>query len=344
MEKKTFRYLVFLITATGIVSLILLWFIKFPSSQAVELLSPLATGKIMDPTTDPLYGKIMSGHTVDKFPANDYFPNSLNIADKSDLGIDAEAYIAIDRDSRQILLGKNITKRLPIASLTKITTAIVSLENSSLDWKLVVSSASANIGEAAMGLASGEKISVEDALYGLLLPSGNDAAEALAEGIGKYKLGTPVNQTDGGGARGWFLKAMNEKAQGLGMFDTYFFNPSGLDEDKKEDNNFSTVLDLAALTNYALDNKTFAEMVDTREKDIPYKEGRHKAFYLYNILTLSDAYPGIKGVKPGISDLAGETLSSYIEKNGRRIIVIILGSQHTKDDVVKIYDRIFGKR
>ncbi len=320
-----------------------LWLVQFSHIQAVEFLSPLPSGKATPTVTDPFLDKVSKRHTVDKYSPSKYFPDSLTIVDDGkDWDIDAKAYIAIDRDSRKILVGKNITTRLPIASLTKIVTAIIALENGPLSLETAVSSEAASLGEATMGLSPGEKISVEEALYGMLLPSGNDAAETLAEGIGKYKLGTPIDEVDGGGAQKWFLDRMNEKVQSLGMLDTYFFNPTGLDGDNKERTNFSTVLDMAALTNYALSNNQFAKIVDTSEMIIPFKEGSHKAFDLYNILTFDSSFPGIKGVKPGISDFAQETLSSYIEKDGRRIIAVIFGSLHTKDDVVKIYKRIFA--
>ena len=318
------------------------WFAKFPTTQAAEILSPLP-GEVAIPTpVSTLYEKVMKSHTSDNLPKTKYFPENLGLADTSLADIEAEAYLAFDISARKILLGKNITLRLPIASLTKIATAIMALENANLSDELVVSLSAAKIGEATMGLTTGEIINVEEALYGLILPSGNDAAETIAEGIGKYKLGTEQSAVDGGGARGWFINKMNEKVQSLGLLDTYFFNPSGLDGDDESNTNFSTALDIMALTNYALDNGHFAKIASTLEMEIPYKENYHKAFYLYNILRFDESYPGLKGVKPGNSIFARETLSSYYEKDGRRIIVVILGSDHTKDDVIKIYDKIFG--
>lgn len=318
----------------------LFWRGRAQVGSAENLISPLGLGNQQPTPTNSLLEKITKSKTV-LLNSSKYFPQSWKIEDKSDLGLDAQAYIAIDRDTRNILLGKNITQRLPIASLTKIVTSIVALEDSPLDLELYVSSAAANIGEATMGLGSGERVSVEEALYGLMLPSGNDAAETLAEGVGKKALGTPQKDIDGGGARSWFIDKMNETVQKIGAGDTYFFNPTGLDGNSLSQTNFSTVLDMAVLTNYALDKGEFAKIADTKELLIPYKAGFHKAFYLYNILSLNDSFPGIKGVKPGISDLSGETLSSYVERGSRRIIVIILGSRHTKDDALKIYKEIF---
>lgn len=318
------------------------WSFRIPSIQAADLLSPVGVGK-REIKRDSLLERILSSKTTDHYPPSRYFPDTLKIEDKGTLDIDASAYIAVDRDTRKILLGKNLTKRLPIASLSKIATAMVALKTAPLDLELSVSSSAASVGEATMGLTSGDRIRVEEALYGLLLPSGNDAAETLAEGIGKYTLGTKQDEVDGGGARDWFIKEMNKTAQNIGLSDTYFFNPSGLDEDSLARSNFSSVLDLSALTTYALENSQFASIVNTKDIVLPESPGKHARLYLYNILRLDETYPGIKGVKPGISDFADETLSSYIERKGRRIIVIILGSHHTKDDVIAMYKQIFEK-
>ncbi|OGG14794.1 hypothetical protein A2773_06870 [Candidatus Gottesmanbacteria bacterium RIFCSPHIGHO2_01_FULL_39_10] len=328
--------------AFGLIGTIVYWGFNFSSTQAADILSPLP-GEVAIPTpVSTFYEKVMKSNTSDNLPKTKYFPENLSISDTSFADIEASAYLAFDLTARKILLGKNITSRMPIASLTKIATAIVAIENANLSDELVVSLSAAKIGEATMGLTNGEIINVEEALYGLMLPSGNDAAETIAEGIGKYKLGTEQSAVDGGGGRAWFIEKMNEKVQALGLLDTYFYNPSGLDGDDEGNTNFSTALDIMALTNYALDNGHFAKIASTLEMEIPYKENYHKAFYLYNILRFDESYPGLKGVKPGNSIFARETLSSYYEKDGRRIIVVILGSDHTKDDVIKIYDKIFG--
>jgi D-alanyl-D-alanine carboxypeptidase len=192
-----------------------------------------------------------------------------------------------------------------------------------------------------MGLTMGEKYTVLDLLYGAMLPSGNDAAETLAEGVGKHKLGISDSLVNGGNSRKYFISEMNRKAQNLGMLDTYFFNPTGLDGESLKKTSFSTVLDLLALGSYALENSTFKEIVKTRVHKIPYKEGYHKALYLENILQLSEVFPGIEGVKPGNSIFARETLMSYINRDGRKLLTVILGSPHTKDDVLKIYKKVF---
>lgn len=321
---------------------ILLYFeLKLKKDDGFFLLNPVAED-VFRKVSDPLFEHVLSSKTTDNYPPNSYFPINLQPLYQDNIDIDVWAYAVLDRKTKQLLYERNLTEEYPVASLTKVMTAIVALENAPLDLEFTVSSYAASIGEATMGLTSGERLTNLELLYGVLLPSGNDATEALAEGIGKYKKGLPANSVDGGGARQYFLDEMNRKAQRLGMYDTYFFNPTGLDEEAKEESSFSTPLDLLALGNYALENPTFARIVATRFIQFPYEEGKHKAFYLNNILQLEESFSGIKGVKPGVSVFAKETLLSYAERDGREIIVVILGSNHTKDDVIKIYERVFG--
>ncbi len=340
MKIAHFPFAIFLFSIVLIFGGVLLFLFHFPTTASDTLVSPLGVVHLVPSPVNGLLENILRKKTIDTSIPHEYFPDNYEILDASPIDITAAAYIALDRDSKRILVGKNISTRLPIASTTKILTAIVALENAPLNLSLSVSSQAAMIGEATMGLSSGERVTLEEALYGALLPSGNDAAETLAEGVGKLKLNTPQTDIDGGGARLWFIQRMNKKVQDIGLYDSYFFNPSGLDGDTFSSTNFSTVLDLAILTNYALTNKKFSEIVGTSEKIISYKEDFHKAFYLYNILNLDASYKGIRGVKPGISIFAKETLVSYLEKDGRRIIVVILGSDHTKDDVIAIYKKI----
>ncbi len=297
-----------------------------PQPKAAALVSPLP---------DDLEQRVAQEHfvldrkTLDQYPPNEYFPATPSAIFQEQIDVTAQAYAVMERKSGQLLIEKNIHQELPIASITKIMTALVTLENTFLDMEVSVSSPAAGIGEASMGLTSGEAVPVEQLLYGLLLPSGNDAAETLAQGLF--------------GGRTSFLYTMNRKAADLGMYDTFFYNPSGLDETTAQTSNFSTGLDLLALTNYAMKNEKFAEIVSTHYKDFPENPGKHKAYYLYNILQLDWAYPGVRGVKPGITDFAAETLVSYAELGGKQVIVVLLSSEQSRDDVIKIYDYIFAK-
>lgn len=294
--------------------------------NVLGLISPLADDYAKSATQ---YRFIFDQTTTNVYPPNEYFPRSTTPKFTEIPDIKADGFAVMERKSKELLLAKNITVEHPIASVAKIMTALVALESADLGDELKVSQHAADIGEAEMGLSAGELVTVEELLYGLMLPSGNDAAETLAEGLGSGRTS--------------FLIAMNEKAKTLGLYDTYFFNSTGLDGDTRETSSFSTALDLLALTNYALNNRHFAEIVSTYYKEIPYKEGKHKAFYLYNILQLDRNYPGIKGVKPGNTDFAKETLVSYAQNGGMELIMVLLGTENSRDEVVKLYDNIYKK-
>ncbi len=322
------------------VSCWMLLFIRSNKFNSSSVLSNKENNESNEPKI--LYQNILKFKTADNYPPNDLFPKNLDPKYKDNFDISAQAYAVMVRDSGELLYAVNATTRYPIASITKIMTSIIALENADLTSEFSVSPYVAKIGEASMGLTTGERLTLEDLLYGMMLPSGNDAAETVAEGVGiKYltRNNLPVDRRKG---REWFITEMNRKAQSLGMMDTYFFNPTGLDGETKGETSFSTALDFLALTNYALNNPTFAQIVQTKNYHIPYKENFHKEFYLENILKLDEAFKGIKGIKPGNSIFARETLVSYVERDGRKIIAVILGSNFTKDDILKIYKRIFS--
>lgn len=296
------------------------------SHDILGILTPLGD---VDTRLNDQLKQVEQKKSLENLPLDNYFPKNTKPTFELDFEINAKAYAVMERGSGELLLAKNLTKELPIASVTKIMTALVAIDHSDLDIELTVDLAAAKIGEATMGLSAGELVSVEKLLYGLMLPSGNDAAETLAQGLQ--------------GGRTNFLFMMNQKAQSLGMFDTFYVNPSGLDGKTLAETSYSTVFDQLALTNYALTKDKFAQIVSTYYKEFPYEEGKHKAFYLYNILQLDRSYPGIKGVKPGTTDFAQETLVSYAERDGKQVIVVLLGTQNSRDEVVKVYDWVFAK-
>lgn len=308
----------------GIVAIGAVFMLLPRHERAHEIISPLSQDAVLGAVQLETVKDI---HTVDHYPPNAYFPKRLIPTYQDTLDIPAKAYAVMDRDSGELLMARNLTTEMPIASVTKIMTTLVALEGVALDTEIQVSSSAASIGEATMGLSAGELVTVEDLLYGMMLPSGNDAAETITN---VYGYAT-------------YMLKMNEKAKSLGMLDTYFFNPSGLDGESIQKTNFSTPLDLLALTSYALNNQKFADIAKSHDHEIPYIEGKHKYFHLYNILLLDYAYPGVKGVKPGVTDFAGETLVSYAERGGKRLIVVLLGAQYTKDEVIKIYNHVFQK-
>jgi D-alanyl-D-alanine carboxypeptidase len=234
--------------------------------------------------------------------------------------ITAESAISYDLTDGKLIFAKNIKSKLPMASLTKIMTATIALQNMKPDTKLKVSQNAAQIGENSMGLTESEKLALSDLLYGLLLASGNDAAETIAE-----------ESTYG---RDLFVYMMNKKAEELGLTATRFTNPSGLEGDGSQ---YSTAYDLLVMTKYALENPIFAKIVSTYEHHIPYSQD-HKEFYLYNETNLLTSYPGVKGVKTGYTYEAGLCLVTYLEYGGHKIIAILLNAENRRQEMKDLLD------
>lgn len=234
--------------------------------------------------------------------------------------LQAKAAISYDLSENKLLYEKNENEKLPIASLTKVMTAIVALENQNESDVITVSKSAASIGEDSMGLSEGEKIELKYLMYGLFLQSGNDAAEAIAQ---SSKFG-----------REDFIHLMNKKAEDLGLSSTHFTNPTGLEGDG---NQYSTVHDLLIITRYALEKPTIKNVAQTYTYSIPYTS-THKAFDLYNETNLLTSYPGVKGVKTGYTEEAGLCLITYLEYKGHNIIAIVLNSPSRRDEMIKILD------
>lgn len=237
--------------------------------------------------------------------------------------IAGSAGVMVDADTGKILYGKEIDRRLPMASLVKIMTAVITLEHKSLSDYATVTAAADSVGENEMGVSEGEAYSIEELLYGLLLNSGNDAAYTLAENVA--------------GSSGEFVEWMNRKAGELGLKDTRFFDPSGLD-----DRSYTTVSDLAVLTQYAMRHKEFREIVATVEKELPYSD-LHKYLYLVNQTNLLTTYPGVIGVKTGYTEEAGLSLSTYAVNSGKKLVGIVLNSIDRKGDMVIMLDYGFSQ-
>ena len=233
--------------------------------------------------------------------------------------ISAKSALVYDLTDGKVLYEKNAREKLPMASLTKIMTAIVAMDHKRSDDMYNVYPESL-VGENVMGLTSGEILSLNELLHGLVLNSGNDAAEVIASNT--------MNRTD-------FIKAMNDKAKSLGLKDTNFTNPSGLEG---EGNQYTTSYDLLVITKYALNNyPEFAEVVSTPEYHMPATE-EHKAYDLYNETNLLTSYPGVKGVKDGFTDEAGLCLVTYLDYKDHKIIGVILGSQNRIAEMKELLD------
>lgn len=231
--------------------------------------------------------------------------------------------IAIDRNSSRILFEKNAYTKTPMASTTKIITAIIAIEKCKLDEIVEISSKAASINGSTLGITKGTNISIRDLLYGLMLRSGNDCAVAIAEHIG----GSLEN----------FSNIMNSKAKQIGLSNSNFVTPHGLDDP----NHYTTAYELAILTNYALNNKTFLEIVKTKTTTVNCGN---------NIKTISNTnellgnYEGVYGVKTGFTFGAGRCLVTACKRNNLDIIVVVLGADTKKirtTDSVKVLNYVF---
>jgi D-alanyl-D-alanine carboxypeptidase (penicillin-binding protein 5/6) len=234
----------------------------------------------------------------------------------------AESAILVDLNSGKLLFNKNSSDKREIASLVKIMTAVIALEHKNLDDKVLIPEDATTIGENSMGLTSGEVFTLEELLYGLIMDSGNDSAYAIARSTA--------------GDIGTFVKWMNIKAEELGLNDTKFFDPSGLDDSSK-----STAVDLVKLTRYALKNPKFKEIVATVQKELPASSD-HKYLPLYNQTNLLTTYPGVLGVKTGYTEEAGLCLVTYAKNDEKEVVGVVLDSVNRKGDMILMLDHGFS--
>ena len=221
----------------------------------------------------------------------------------------SKSIIAIDRKTLSILYEKNAYNKVPMASTTKIMTCIVALENSSLNDIVTVSKKAASVHGSTLGLITDMQISMNDLLYGLMLRSGNDCAIAVAEKIS----GSVEN----------FAILMNQKAKELGLENTNFVTPHGLDDE----NHYTTPYDLAILTDYALKNEKFKNIVATKTCTISFNG---YPCTISNTNELLGNLEGVYGVKTGFTFEAGRCLVSACKRNDLDIIVVVLGADTKK--------------
>ena len=223
--------------------------------------------------------------------------------------INSRAYVVLDRKTNTILVGSNEYSKKKMASTTKIMTAIIIIENYNLSETITISKKAGNTGGSRLGLKAGDKITVHDLLYGLMLRSGNDAAVALAE----YASGSIEE----------FSKLMNKKAWELNLTNTNFVTPHGLDQDE----HYTTAYELALLTNYALNNKTFSKIVGTKNFTVTIN-GYPKE--LLNTNELLGNFDGVYGVKTGFTNGANRCLVTACKRDNKDIICVVLGADTKK--------------
>ena len=235
--------------------------------------------------------------------------------------LSAQGALAVDLNSGVSLYEKNADQPLLPASTTKIITALVSLDTYNLDQVLTVGKGVAVDGQK-MGLYFGEQMTFENLLNGLLVYSANDAAETLAQ--------------DFPGGYDAFIAAMNQKAADLSMTNSHFDNPVGLDTDDQH----ATARDLVRASEVAMRNPEFAKIVGT--KSVTVKDVSGKSVYnLKNINELLGNVPGVMGVKTGWTENARENLVTYVERDGHKVIIAVLGSEDRFGETKELIDWIF---
>ena len=248
---------------------------------------------------------------------------SANVSDEPVLN--SRKCVVYDRISKTIIYGKNENVKSAMASTTKIMTAIVVLENTDLNQEVVVSKKAGGTGGSRLGLRAGDKVRIEDLLYGLMLRSGNDAAVALAEHVG-------------GSVQG-FVELMNNKAVALGLKCTHFVTPHGLDDS----NHYTTALELAKLSDYAMCNEKFAKIVGTKIATITVNGMPRQ---IANTNELLGVLNGVVGIKTGFTNNAGRCLATETKRNGMDIITVVLGADTKKfrtQDSVKLIEYTCAK-
>ena len=237
--------------------------------------------------------------------------------------VSSHSACVIDIDTGRILAAKKENEKSEPASITKIMTALIALENADIKKVVTIPSAAAGVEGSSIYIKAGEKYSLEDLLYGLMLRSGNDAATAIA--------------IDVAGSVDAFVEKMNQKAQELGCTGTHFNNPHGLPDEK----HYTTAHDMALITAAALRNDTFVKIVSTKNYTAePDGAGETRSWQNKNKLLWQ--YEGAIGVKTGYTKSAGKTYVGAAERNGIRIAVVVLGAKDMWGDAATLLGDAFA--
>ena len=238
-----------------------------------------------------------------------------------------ESMITIEASTGRILYAKDENKKLPMASTTKILTAIIAIENTKdIDKKHEIPKSAVGVEGSSIYLKKGEHLSIRELLYGLMLRSGNDSAVAIAEIVS--------------GSVEKFVQAMNKKCEKLGLTNTHIVTVNGL----HNENHYSSAADLAKLTAYALNNETFAEIVSTKEKCISAELDKKYGYrYLKNKNKLLNMIRGADGVKTGYTTKAGKCFVGSATRNGMKIICVVLNSKSTFNEAADLIEKAFAE-
>lgn len=239
--------------------------------------------------------------------------------------ISAKAAIIFNGETGEVIYEKNARERLPMASTTKIMSAVLALEQQGIDEEFTVDSEAIKVEGSSMGLREGDKVTLRALVCGMLLPSGNDAANAAAVRIS--------------GSKEKFVDMMNDKARELGLYDTHFVTPSGLDDDTDE--HYSTAFDMARLTAWALENEDFRSICSQQKMQVKFGNPPYDRWLTNtNKLLKQD---GVIGVKTGFTDKARRCLVSACQRDGCTLICVTLNAPDDWNDHMKLYNYSFGR-
>lgn len=238
--------------------------------------------------------------------------------------ISARSAVVICAETCEVVYSKNMNECLPMASTTKIMTAILALEYGADDCYLTVTEEMIAVEGSSMGLKDGDSVSLKTLVKGMLLKSGNDAANAVANIVA--------------GDIPSFVKMMNEKATAIGMYSTSFETPSGLDGD----NHYSTAFDMAILGAYAIKNPEFCSICSAESMVVYYGSSPYRRT-LTNHNKLLSMYEGAFGIKTGFTKKSGRCLVSAVKKDGKTLVAVTLNAPDDWNDHIKMYDYAFEK-
>ncbi|MBP3657180.1 MAG: D-alanyl-D-alanine carboxypeptidase [Clostridia bacterium] len=231
----------------------------------------------------------------------------------------AKAACIMEMQTGRVLFAYNMHQKLPMASTTKVMTALLAIERGDLASPVVCSENAFGVPGTSIYLAQGETLTLREMLLGLMLSSGNDAAVAIAEHIG----GSTVQ----------FAQMMNERARAAGAVNTHFTNPHGLPDDR----HLTTAYDLALIAREAMGNETFRSIVSTQRAAIPW-EGRAYPRQLTNKNRLLSDYPGATGIKTGYTSRAGRCLVFGAQRGGMELVGVVLGCQDWFAEAARLMD------
>ena len=242
--------------------------------------------------------------------------------DNTNLRVNARSAIALDKESGTVLYEQNAYEIIPMASTTKILTSLIAIEQGDLNKKVTISKKAASVRGSTVGYKANEEIALKELIFGLMFKSGNDAAIAIAEELG--------------GSIEGFSEIMNHYARGIGIFDSHFESPHGLDSSE----HYSSAYDLAILTAKGMDYDLFREIVGSKEIS---KEKYNFTRDYNNINKILWKIPGANGVKTGYTGQAGKCLVSSINNNGKDIIIVVLNCPDRWNVTDKIYNHVIEK-